>query len=198
VLIGLTGGYCAGKNAVADLLEGRGWACVDVDRLGHEALALSKEAVVARFGPSVLAPDGSLDRRALGALVFADPRALADHEAIVHPAMFALLDRRVAELRSGGGAGADIVINAAVLYKMPILAACEAVIEVRAPLVARLGRARRRDRLGARAALGRILRQGALWRLRGRAEGRIHLLHNDGDLGALEGGLSRLLARLGR
>ena len=178
MLIGLTGGYCAGKNTVAELLERRGWTSIDVDRLGHRALELARDEVVgrfdeearSRFGRGLVDEEGRLDRKLLGAIVFSDPRKLAAHEAIIHPVMFALVDEGVEtlrkEARTKDGAEAAIVINAAILYKMPIVSSCAAIIEVRAPLPSRIARAKARDGLGPRMALDRIRRQSSLWRLR--------------------------------
>jgi dephospho-CoA kinase len=193
VLLGLTGGYCAGKNAVADLLGVRGWTCVDVDRLGHEAVTRSRDAIVARFGGTVLASDGNVDRRALGAVVFSDPAALAAHEAIVHPVMFALLEERLEGLRSRGTE--TIVINAAILYRMPVAKRCDRIMEVRAALLLRLARARRRDGLGARRAFARIRSQGALWRARDEAGLRPLVLRNNGSEDCLAAVVGRLLDR---
>lgn len=74
-------------------LQQRGAAVIDADKLAHQALApdgAAYDAVVAAFGPSIVAADGAIDRRALGAIVFADAERLAQLEAIVHPAVFAL------------------------------------------------------------------------------------------------------------
>ena len=209
MLLGLTGGYCAGKNRAGEILESLGWASIDVDKLGHQALELARDEVVrrfdavarSRFGRGLLDEKGILDRRLLGRLVFSDPHLLGEHEAIVHPHMFRLVDEGVAALReaalSRGEGEARIVINAAILYKMPILSTCEAVIEVRAPLLRRLARAKTRDGLGLRAALERIGRQQALWRRRPRSGPPVLVLHNKGDLKALERSLGALLARIG-
>lgn len=205
-LLGLTGGYCAGKNRVAALLEKRGYKSIDVDRLGHLALSSSKEAIVARFdaearmrfGAGIVDAEGRIDRRALGKIVFSDRRALADHEAIVHPAMFALLDELIAHLGQADGAEEElvVVINAAILYKMPIVTRCSAIIEVRAPLLQRLFRAATRDGLGAGAALARIRRQRDLWSRRENGSWPIFILRNSGTEAALEGKLEELLAKV--
>ncbi|HUX40268.1 MAG TPA: dephospho-CoA kinase [Rectinemataceae bacterium] len=217
MLLGLTGGYCAGKNSVAELLEKRGWASIDVDRLGHRALELARDEVLRHFdeearelfGRGLLDAAGKLDRKLLGAIVFSEPRKLAEHEAIIHPVMFALVDERIAalrdEARARGDEAARIVVNAAILYKMPVLAGCDAVIEVRAPLLLRLRRAKARDGLGARRALDRIGRQAVLWRLRPR-QGRggdgqsappVLPVWNEGDRARLERRLDSLLDSLG-
>ncbi|MFZ4617698.1 MAG: dephospho-CoA kinase [Rectinemataceae bacterium] len=191
MLIGLTGGYCVGKNRVAELLEARGFASIDVDRLGHRALELARAEVARRFGEGILAADGSIDRKALGAIVFADHEALADHEAMVHPHMFALVEESVAELNARGSG--RILINAAILYRMPIAAACDTILEVQSCLPRRLLRAWNRDRSGPLRTLARIGSQKALWKLRDSAEIKPLVIHNDGSLARLE---DCLVARL--
>ncbi len=203
MMIGLAGGYCAGKNRVASMLEARGWACIDVDRLGHEAIDLARDAIAARFGPGVLAPDGSVDRRAVARLIFADPLALADQEAIVHPVAIRLLEGRIAEeedrARAAGGE-ARICINAALLHRSGIIASFDAIIEVRAPLPARVLRGMRRDKASPAAALARIRAQrrfGAELRAAARAEGKaVIVLRNPGGPFSLERGLDRALEKV--
>lgn len=97
---GLTGGIAAGKSVVARRLAEHGAAVVDADRLAREVVEPGTPglaAVVERFGEGVLRDDGSLDRAALGAVVFADPAARHDLEAITHPAVRDLSQRRMRE-----------------------------------------------------------------------------------------------------
>jgi dephospho-CoA kinase len=108
VLVGLTGGIGSGKSTVSALLAARGAVVVDADAIvrdvqgpGTEVLA----AIVERFGPSVLGPDGALDRQALADLVFTDDTALKDLNAIVHPAVGAEIARRLE-----AAAGTDDVV----------------------------------------------------------------------------------------
>jgi dephospho-CoA kinase len=191
MLIGLTGGYCAGKNVVAGILERRGWACLDLDALGHEAIDLARDAVAARFGAAAMRPDGSVDRKAVARIVFADPVALADQEAIVHPIVYGMVEERLAAARESGR---DACLNGALLYRTPLAGRCELILEVRAPLLLRLARARARDGASAGEALARIRRQGFIGRLR-RASGRpIRVLRNASGLAALESSLERALA----
>lgn len=94
--IGLTGNIGTGKSTVLRYLAERGAAVIDADALAHQAIAPggpAYQAVVDLFGTQILAPDGSIDRKALGAIVFADPSKLAQLEAIVHPAVFELAQR---------------------------------------------------------------------------------------------------------
>ena len=86
--VGLTGGIGAGKSTVAAMLAARGAAVIDADLLAREVVAPGTPGlaeVAAAFGPGVLSPDGSLDRKALAARVFGDSDQLARLNAIVHP-----------------------------------------------------------------------------------------------------------------
>jgi dephospho-CoA kinase len=88
LLVGLTGGIGSGKSTVARLLEERGAVILDADVFARDAVRAGTDgfaAVVRRFGDEIVAPDGELDRSRLASIVFADPAALADLEAIVHP-----------------------------------------------------------------------------------------------------------------
>ncbi len=150
MVVGLSGKYCAGKDAVARVFARRGFAVIDVDALGHEALVQRGREVLGAFGPGIAGPAGSVDRRALGRIVFADPAALARLEAIVHPWMVERVREEAARL------GADVLVNAALLHRMGLDRMCRAVVCVTAPLPVRLRRAMRRDGLGLRDALARL------------------------------------------
>lgn len=90
--VGLTGGIGAGKSTVAALLVERGATLIDADAIARQVVEPGRPALAAlveRFGPDILGPDGSLDRPALAAVAFADDGALADLNAITHPAIAA-------------------------------------------------------------------------------------------------------------
>lgn len=89
--VALTGGIATGKSRVLDEFRRRGIPCLDADALVHGVTTAGTEptrAIAARFGPDVVAPDGSVDRRKLGTIVFADADARRDLEAIVHPPVY--------------------------------------------------------------------------------------------------------------
>ena len=89
--IALTGGIATGKSYVLDQFRRRGVPCLDADELAHGVEAAGTEAtaaIAARFGADVLAADGSVNRVRLGPIVFADPAARRELEAIVHPAVY--------------------------------------------------------------------------------------------------------------
>jgi dephospho-CoA kinase len=88
--IALTGGIATGKSYVLDRFRRHGVPCLDADELAHGVTAAGTEAtaaIAARFGVEILATDGAVDRRKLGPIVFADPPARRELEAIVHPAV---------------------------------------------------------------------------------------------------------------
>jgi dephospho-CoA kinase len=155
LVIGLTGGIGAGKSTVAARLVARGAALIDGDTMAREVVAPggpAYEAVVTRFGSAVVGPDGAIDRPALAAVVFADAAALADLNAITHPAIEATMLERVARHR-----GTDDVI----VLDIPLLRAdgrrrwgLDGVLVVDAPTevaVARLVSSRPMSEADARA-----------------------------------------------
>jgi dephospho-CoA kinase len=98
--IGLTGGIGSGKSTVSALLARRGAVIIDADAITKELQAPGTEvfeAMVARFGPGIVAADGTLDRQAVADIVFADGEALQDLNGIVHPAVGAETTRRILE-----------------------------------------------------------------------------------------------------
>ena len=96
-IIGLTGGIASGKSFVAELLEKLGAAVVDADVVYHELLAQKelREKISQEFGTDFFLPDGSLDRKKLGKLVFSDKSALSRLNDITHPAVRAELFARL-------------------------------------------------------------------------------------------------------
>ncbi|HEX2273391.1 MAG TPA: dephospho-CoA kinase [Acidimicrobiales bacterium] len=99
MVIGLTGGMGTGKSSVASLLVERGAVLVDADALAHEVMAPGGPAygpVIERFGQGIVDGRGVIDRRALADVVFADPVARRDLEALVHPPVLGAIDRRLA------------------------------------------------------------------------------------------------------
>ena len=103
ILVGLTGGIGSGKSTVSSLLEGRGAIIIDADAIVREVQLPGSPVLAelaAKFGPEVLASDGSLDRQAVANIVFTDPEALKSLNAIVHPAVGKEMNRRMIEQRT--------------------------------------------------------------------------------------------------
>jgi dephospho-CoA kinase len=104
-LVGLIGPIGCGKSTVAGRLAERGAAVIDADDLTRELMAPGTDvaaAIIERFGEGFRRPDGSLDRAALGRLVFADPDRLAELESIVHPAVAQVLESSIRAADAGG------------------------------------------------------------------------------------------------
>jgi dephospho-CoA kinase len=162
-VLALTGPTGAGKSTVAGWLAGRGAAVIDADRVGHEVLRMPevREAVVDRFGRSILDEEGEIDRKALGRLVFPDPRALRDLEALSHPRLLAELAARIETLQQSRVATL-VVVDAALWFQWPERPAVDFVLGVRAPLALRISRIQERDGLNEAAALHRVKRQRAI------------------------------------
>jgi dephospho-CoA kinase len=98
--VGLTGGIASGKSTAAKFFGALGVPIIDTDQLARDVVEPGQpplERLVERFGPSILTPDGHLDRPALRNIVFSDPKARADLEALTHPAIGAAVERRSAE-----------------------------------------------------------------------------------------------------
>ena len=115
--VGLTGGIASGKTRVRARLAEAGLPTFDLDHVAHDVVEPGRPAhaeIVRLFGPTVLAPDGRVDRRVLGGIVFADRAALADLNAIVHPRVFQEHDRLVAGLPPGSKA---VVTDATLLVE---------------------------------------------------------------------------------
>lgn len=98
--IGLTGNIATGKSTVLAYVQAHGALVLDADKLAHAAMAPggpAYAAVIGAFGPAIVGADGAIDRKALGAIVFADAAQLARLEAIVHPAVLVLAQQALAE-----------------------------------------------------------------------------------------------------
>lgn len=158
--IGLTGGIASGKSTVARKLEQLGAVTIDADVLARDVVALGTEglkAVVARFGDSVLAADGSLDRSALARVIFADPQARADLNAIIHP----LVRERAAELEAAAPAGAVVVHVIPLLVETGQQDRFDAVVVVDTTVEEQLRRLTRRDGLTQTEAEQRVAAQAS-------------------------------------
>lgn len=117
--VGLTGGIASGKTTVARMLAGHGAFVLDADALVHELMQPGTpllEAVVARFGRELLDDAGRLDRPRLGRVVFHDREARRALEAIVHPALLSVVDRRF-EQHACSGRSPIAVLDAALLVE---------------------------------------------------------------------------------
>ncbi|HAJ65506.1 MAG TPA: hypothetical protein DCM61_02870, partial [Clostridiales bacterium] len=176
-LIGLTGPSGSGKTTALRAIEALGGLSIDCDEVYHELLEKDPElnaALAARF-PSAAA-DGRIDRRALGAIVFSDPAALAELNAITHRFIAAEVQRRLRAWAMAGGTLA--VLDAIELISSGLGERCELVVGVLAPRSKRLARIMLRDGISASAAAARLDAQKGEEYFREKCD---HILYNDGS-----------------
>lgn len=165
-VICVTGQMAAGKNYICEKLlnQNKNLAAIDSDQTVHEAISLCTPQIQEAFageaekaGIKLQNTDGTLNRKALGALIFPSPELLAKQERIVYPKTIELTKDYIEEKNSKG---ISVIINATVLYKIPeLMSLCSKIIFVKAPFFTRLMRARKRDHLPFRQILARFRSQ---------------------------------------
>ena len=180
VVIGVTGNIACGKSAASNRLAELGARVLDADHLYHELIQPGmplQGALKERFGASIIAPDGQIDRRELGAIVFSDPEALVELDRITHPAVVAETYRRIET-----AATAVVVVDAVKLVESGISDRCDEVWLVLCRPEVQLERLMKRNGIGMVDAERRIAAQPPL-------EGKIilasRIFDNSGDLATL-------------
>jgi dephospho-CoA kinase len=193
-VVGLTGGIASGKTTFAGVLRARGVPVVDADALARAAVAPGAPALgeIARaFGPGVLAADGTLDRKALAAVVFADPAARRRLEAITHPAVRRGMAEETARLAAAGHPLA--FYDTPLLYEVGLEGALDSVVVVWAPRDVQRARLAARDGLSGAEAEARLAAQLPIDEKAARAD---FVVENVGAPADLDAKADRLLADL--
>lgn len=116
---GLTGGIGCGKTTVGRMLESRGCRLIDADRIGHELMQPGRDAyeeIVLAFGSGILDESGIIQRKRLGAIVFADARRRRELEAILHPRIIAE-EQRLLDLHAVGGVPGISIVEATLMVE---------------------------------------------------------------------------------
>ena len=193
--VGLTGGIASGKSTVARAFGEMGAHVLDADRIardlvtpGSPALALIVEA----FGKEVLLPDGTLNRAALGAVVFADAGKRRILEGILHPLILAEIDRRIGELERADPQGLAVV-EAALILELGRQERFDAIVVVWAEEEQQRLRMMLRDELSAEEAGRRLAAQMPLAEKRRRAD---LVVDNSRDLAACRADAERVYGEL--
>ncbi|MBB5227198.1 dephospho-CoA kinase [Treponema ruminis] len=165
-IICLTGQMAAGKNFICSQMEASGFVSLDLDKTAHEAINLCTPEILQAFGAeaekrgiSLLNGDGSLNRRALGQIVFPDKELLSRQENIVYPKIIQITTQYIEENREK-----SVILNATVLFKTPeLLSKCGKILFIKANFLKRLYRAKKRDGMPLRHILARFKSQKNLF-----------------------------------
>lgn len=186
--IGLTGGIASGKSTVAELLAAKGAVIIDSDVLARQVVApgsVGLARIVACFGPKVLTCDGTLDRSALGAIIFADESARAELNAIIHPLVRARRRELLAEVRPDQIAVAVIPL----LAETGDTEQFDRIVVVDVPVEVQEERLMRRNQLTRAEAQTRIKAQASRAQ---RLKIADDVILNDGDMAELVAQVDRL------
>jgi dephospho-CoA kinase len=207
-IIGLTGPMASGKNAVADILEKHGYPAVDADLLAHKAIELAAKQIIERFSEDAkklninfVNTDGSINRRQLGKLLFSKPELLEVQEKIIHPIVNEMILAFIEEMKKEAS-NKDVttqnkisgcVLNATLLYKVPVITQCNKVIFVTASFFTRLKRAKKRDNLSIFQILKRFYSQKNLFSKYNFLNSDIYKVNNNMSLQNLEEKILKIL-----
>jgi dephospho-CoA kinase len=188
MIIGLTGNIATGKSTVLQYLAGKGAYVLDADKLAHESMAMGTHtywAIVDAFGQGILQLDGTIDRKALGKIVFTDPDALARLEAIVHPAVFDLARQELVTV------DANVIVLEAIklLEAGHLVTLCDEVWVVTSSPETQLRRLRETRGMDEAEARRRMAAQSSQAEKIARAD---RVINNDDDLAAVSAQLDQI------
>lgn len=178
-VIGLTGGIASGKSTVSRQFGDAGWQIVDADKVAHQLTAADGKAIpqiVDAFGHDMLQADGSLNRRALGQLVFAQPRQLATLDQIMQPLIRQSINQNFTDAQREGRS--HVMLDAPTLFEQGYQGDCDQIVVVSVDPTTQLQRLIARDSLSPEQAQQRIASQMSLAKKRELAN---WVIDNSGD-----------------
>ena len=184
LVIGLTGSIGTGKSEATRVLQELGAEVINADQVGHEAYTPHTEswnAVVDAFGRDILQPDGEIDRRKLGAIVFADPAQLAKLNGIMHPRMADMVAEKTEQMRSRGVQ--VVVVEAALMFEAGWETLVDEVWATDSPLEIVFERLMSRNGMDEQEVRKRI---GSQMDIQERLDRADVVVDNSGDVAALE------------
>ena len=195
LLIGLTGGIASGKSLVTRVLRDLGAHVIDADRIVHDLLSNGQDVhreVAEHFGKDILLPDGTVNRRKLGEIVFNDPVQRAWLNQCIHPRVFEAYQAKVHHLRERRPE-AIVVLDAALLIETGYHKKMDVVIVVSADEEHQVQRLMERDRFDREQAVTRIRSQMPLAEKRKAAD---HVIENTGTREETERRTREVFAKL--
>ena len=188
--IGLTGGIASGKSTAADLFAARGVPIIDTDKIARDVVEPGQpplERLVERFGRGILTPDGHLDRPKLREIVFSDPKARADLEALTHPAIGSAVEALAA---AAGGPYQILVIP--LLVEKGLAGRLDRVLVIDCPEEMQLERLQKRDGSSSQQARAMLNAQASRAE---RLKAAHDVIHNESDVAALRAQVATLHQR---
>ena len=197
--VALTGGIASGKSYVRQRLSAHGVPTIDADALVHEALGAGSAAtarIATRFGHAVLAGDGSVDRRVLAALVFADSTSRTDLEAILHPDVFRRIDEWFTSLTSRVRSPDDVpfaVADIPLLFETHHEGLFDRVLVAVCSPAKQVERLRERNGLSAEEARQRLQAQ---WPIKDKVRGAYYVVDTNGAFEETDAQVDRILTEL--
>jgi dephospho-CoA kinase len=193
-LLGLTGGIASGKSTVAAILRRLGAATINADELSREVVQPEQDAwkeIITTFGPDILQEDKTLDRRKLRKIVFDNPEARKRLEAIIHPRVRALAEKKIGELAAAG--------NSIIVYEVPLLFEAQIHLWLRPVILVACKIGTQRKRLLERDHLTEIEAQqhlDAQMNLEEKRKLADYVIENDGNLEELEKQVRTVLQKI--
>lgn len=194
--LGLTGGIATGKSTADEFFKKRNIPIIDLDQIAHELMTkdnASYKAIVTYFGKEILADDGEIDRKKLGAIVFNDKNQLKRLNELTHPLILNNMEEKITQYQNQ--AVPLVVLDIPLLFEDNLTHYCDATLLITAPFQLELDRLMARNNLSEEDAQKRIASQMPLSDKEKLAD---YVIENTGTVNDLENNLSSLLEEIGR
>lgn len=197
-IIGLTGKMASGKNLAAKILENLGCVSIDADLVVHDAVESAKDKIIQTFEKEAnekninfIDENGKIIRKELSKIVFSSEENLKKQESIVHPEVEKIMEDFINK-----NPDKNIILNATVLYKVPLISECDTIIFITAPSIVRFIRAKKRDKLSTKQILKRFYAQNDLFAKYQKLNSDIYKVRNLGSKKLLEKKLTNLFKQI--
>ena len=197
LIVGLTGGIATGKSAVTARFKERGAVIIDFDAMTREVMEPDMRAwkdIVEYFGESVLNDDRTLNRARIGEIVFADPEKRRKLEGFIHPRLFEVYSRRIAEIERNDP-DALVLVDTPLLFEVKLENMFDKILIVYATREEQIERIAARDGLDEEAVLARLAAQMPT---EDKIERSQYVIHNSGSLEDLDREVEEMFAALRR